>query len=353
MLHSSCVENINLPSAASCKGLSIQSPSSYYLKGAGLLSIGMQMQLAEYLCSKLLISENELDSFLSSAPNKYKVYSIPKRSSGTRIIAHPAQKLKAYQRQLVQHLETILPVHPTAFAYRRGVGIKDNARYHSNGRYLLKMDFQNFFHSITPGLLLKILKNNDIAFTKNDERVLCRLLFWRPSKTSGGKLVLSIGAPSSPLISNFIMFLFDEEVNATCKKRGIKYTRYADDLTFSTNVKHSLFEIPALVKLQLKESLDSHTSINEAKTVFSSKAHNRHITGVTLTNDGKISIGRSRKRYISSMIHKFDLGLLPKEDISYLQGLLAFASDIEPDFICRMAKKYTQETINVLLRGAA
>ncbi len=311
------------------------------------------MQLAEYLCSKLSISEIELISFLSSAPNRYKVYTIPKRSAGTRVIAHPAQELKVYQRALVRHLATILPVHAAAYAYRRGVGIKDNARCHVNGRYLLKMDFQNFFHSINPDLLLKILTKNDIAFSKRDEMVLSRLLFWRPSKTVGGKLVLSIGAPSSPFISNFIMFRFDDELSAECKKRGIKYTRYADDLSFSTNVKGALFDIPSLVKEHLKRSLDNHTSINEAKTIFSSKAHNRHVTGVTLTNDGKISLGRSRKRYISSMIHKFGLGMLSKADTCHLQGLLAFANDIEPDFISRMEKKYNQETIDILIRGLA
>src|SRR5690606_27674917 len=101
-------------------------------------------------------------------------------------------------------------------------------------------------------LLLKILSDNGIEFSKVDAIVLTQLLFWRPSKISGGKLVLSIGAPSSPLISNFIMFKFDDELNAECKKRGVKYTRYADDLTFSTNVKNALFEIPTLVKEQLK-----------------------------------------------------------------------------------------------------
>ena len=311
------------------------------------------MQLAEYLCSKLSTSKAELIKLASSAPNRYKVYRIPKRNAGTRVIAHPAKLLKCYQRHLVQLLETTLPVHQSAYAYKRGVGIRDNAQYHSSGRFLLKMDFQNFFHSINPDLLLQMMEANNTTLEKEDRWVLNQLVFWRPSKTSGGKLILSIGAPSSPFISNFIMFKFDEEINAECKKRGIKYTRYADDLTFTTNVKNSLFEIPSLVKQQLRVSLHNNISINEAKTVFSSKAHNRHITGVTITNEGNVSLGRARKRYISSMIHKFKLGILPKEDRSHLQGLLAFSNDIEPDFVSRMAKKYTHVVIQALLKGAA
>ena len=279
------------------------------------------MQLAEYLCSKLSTSKAELIKLASSAPNRYKVYRIPKRNAGTRVIAHPAKLLKCYQRHLVQLLETTLPVHQSAYAYKRGVGIRDNAQYHSSGRFLLKMDFQNFFHSINPDLLLQMMEANNTTLEKEDRWVLNQLVFWRPSKTSGGKLILSIGAPSSPFISNFIMFKFDEEINAECKKRGIKYTRYADDLTFTTNVKNSLFEIPSLVKQQLRVSLHNNISINEVN--------------------------------ISSMIHKFKLGILPKEDRSHLQGLLAFSNDIEPDFVSRMAKKYTHVVIQALLKGAA
>ncbi|RLT94544.1 retron St85 family RNA-directed DNA polymerase [Ketobacter sp.] len=309
------------------------------------------MHLAHFLSTSLSISNQEIITFSSSAPNRYKVYSIPKRTSGKRTIAHPAKKLKLVQRLLSNHLSTILPVHESAFAYRKGLGIKDNAQYHMNGRYLLKMDFQNFFLSIVPELLFITLKKNAIEFSEEDEFLMSRLLFWRPSKSSSGKLVLSIGAPSSPLISNFIMFQFDQEMAAKCKSKGVRYSRYADDLTFSTNVKGALFDLTSLVKELLEKHLLGYIAINETKTVFSSKAHNRHVTGVTLTNDGQLSIGRQRKRFISSLIHQYSLGKLPAEDLSYLQGLIAYANDIEPVFVKRMSKKYSPQTMDQLIKG--
>ena len=310
------------------------------------------MQLYDFLCKELFVSKQEIDDFVLSAPKMYKVYSIPKRTSGKRVIAQPAKRLKDYQRALISLLEQILPVHKSAFAYRKNLSVKENAMQHQNSSYLLKMDFQNFFYSITPDLFFSVLQNLNISVSSEDYYLLTQLLFFCPSKKTGGKLVMSIGAPSSPFISNSIMFFFDTAVYEVCLSKGITYTRYADDLTFSCNKKNSLFDLPALMKQFLVEHFKGRIIINESKTVFSSKANNRHVTGITITNDDCLSIGRQRKRYISSLIHQFSLKQLPEEDISYLQGLLAFACHIEPHFKESMIKKYSFETISQIITSA-
>ena len=310
------------------------------------------MQLYQFLCTELAVSEQEIKDYVLLAPNKYKVYTIPKRTSGKRVIAHPAKKLKDYQRVLTHLLEQTLPVHDVAFAYKKNTSIKQNAQQHQKSKYLLKMDFQDFFHSITPSLFFSILQQLNFELTEDDSYLLTQILFWRPSKRSNGKLILSIGAPSSPLISNVSLFFFDQALAALCRQQAIIYTRYADDISFSTNKKNILFKIPNVVKKLLVEHFSGCIMINESKTVFSSKAHNRHITGITITNEGNLSIGRKRKKYISSLIHKFSLNQLPNEDKSYLQGLFAFACHIEPNFKNRMIKKYSIEIINQLTISA-
>jgi len=313
------------------------------------------MELYQLLCKELSISRQEIDKFLISAPKMYKIYFIPKRTSGRRRIAHPSKALKKYQRALIPVLKRSLPIHKSAMAYREGVGVKKNARAHLHSKYLLKMDFQNFFHSITPELFFSYLDLLGFSGLSNgeDRYLLKNLLFHNPSKKDGGKLMLSVGAPSSPFISNTVLCFFDASLSEICSAQGIRYTRYADDLTFSTNNKNTLFPLPNNVKTLLKESFDGLINVNESKTVFSSKAHNRHITGVTLTNDDKLSIGRERKRYISSLIHQFSLSQMLDEDVSYLQGLFAFACDIEPIFKDRMIKKYSADTIEALVRSSS
>ncbi|MCG9544799.1 retron St85 family RNA-directed DNA polymerase [Vibrio sp. Isolate33] len=310
----------------------------------------MRQQLYSKLQIKLGRSRSSIKSFANNAPNKYKVYTIPKRTSGRRVIAHPSKLLKDYQRALTDILKPALTVHPAAFAYRTGFSIKDNAQMHKNHQYLLKMDFNDFFNSIDPELFEDILIRRGIRFSNAEMSLLTRLLFWNKTKSHDEKLVLSVGAPSSPLISNFVMSIFDAKMKLHCLKRQITYTRYADDLTFSTNKKDVLFNIPQLVKDTLTKDYSHKILINELKTIFASKAHNRHITGVTINNASELSIGRERKRLISALVHKYTVKQLDTDDIHYVQGLLSFAQNIEPHFVDRLSKKYGFDVLSKLIR---
>ncbi|ECJ9431255.1 RNA-directed DNA polymerase, partial [Salmonella enterica] len=206
--------------------------------------------------------------------------------------------------------------------YKKGSSIKTNAQVHLHTKYLLKMDFENFFPSITPRLFFSKLRLANIDLTADDKVLLENILFFKSKRNSN--LRLSIGAPSSPLISNFVMYFWDIEVQEICPKIGVNYTRYADDLTFSTNNKDVLFDIPDMLENVLPKYSLGRIRINHEKTVFSSKGHNRHVTGITLTNDNKLSIGRERKRKISAMIHHFINGKLSTDECNKLVGLLAF-----------------------------
>ncbi|RCR57137.1 retron St85 family RNA-directed DNA polymerase [Vibrio harveyi] len=308
------------------------------------------MSLIKQLAQKLNKSEIEVSHFLLNAPKKYKVYTIPKRTSGHRTIAQPSKELKEYQRKYLELQQ--LPIHEAAMAYREGISIKQNAIAHKNNPYLLKLDLENFFNSISNSLFWKVWKSIKPLPSRQDQRALEQLLFWCPSKTTGGSLVLSIGAPSSPLVSNFFMYHFDFDISEICRKKGITYTRYADDLTFSTKNKEILFELPQIVKEHLEEYFENSIKINKKKTRFSSKAHNRHVTGITLNNDGKLSLGRKRKRYIKHLVHQVQIGCLSDEDRLHLKGLLAFAKHIEPMFLQSLKKKYSVDLITQIIEDS-
>ncbi|EGA71211.1 putative RNA-dependent DNA polymerase [Vibrio sinaloensis DSM 21326] len=308
------------------------------------------MSLIKQLAEKLNKSEIDVSLFLLNAPKKYKVYTIPKRTSGHRTIAQPSKELKEFQRKYLELQQ--LPIHEAAMAYREGIGIKQNALAHKNNPYLLKLDLENFFNSISSSLFWKVWESIKPLPPSQDQKVLEQLLFWCPSKTTGGSLVLSIGAPSSPLVSNFFMYRFDCNISKICRKKGITYTRYADDLTFSTKSKEILFELPQIVKEHLAENFGNSIKINRKKTKFSSKAHNRHVTGITLNNDGKLSLGRQRKRYIKHLVHQVQVGCLSDEDRLHLKGLLAFAKHIEPMFLQSLKKKYSIELITQIIEDS-
>lgn len=307
------------------------------------------MQLERKLCESFNLTPLQLSVLSSKAPKKYRVYYIPKRTSGLRAIAQPTKELKNIQRFLASELDAYCPIHPAAMAYRNGKSIKDNAECHKNNPYLLKMDFQNFFNKIKPDIFFEKLNALDVKYDGKDKKHLRNFLFWKPGQKRSITHILSIGAPSSPFVSNFVMFDFDFEISKWCAEFDIVYTRYADDITFSTARKNILFSVPKIVKNILSKHASGIT-INEAKTIFTSKAHNRHVTGVTITNDGKLSIGRKKKKYLFSLVFKYSIGELTRDEIFYEKGLMSHCMHIEKNIISRMKNKYGADVINKFLK---
>lgn len=308
------------------------------------------MDLLNLLALQLHKTEDEIERFLLNAPQKYKVYKIPKRSHGFRIIAQPSKELKLYQRALLAAYQ--FPVHDAAMAYRPGLDIKINALHHCKNRYLLKMDLENFFNSINPNLLWRVWDAVLPSVSEQEKFLFNRLIFWSPSKKKISKLILSIGAPSSPAISNFCMYQFDQALFSECLQKDITYTRYADDLTFSTNKENILFEIPQFVAMLLRQLFNGRLHVNHRKTIFSSKAHNRHVTGLTINNCGNISLGREKKRLLKHLVHQFTLGKITAEDLNYLRGMLAFTKHVEPTFIMSLREKYSSEIVKSIWSNA-
>lgn len=307
------------------------------------------MNLISKLTDKLMMAEEDLLRFALTMPRRYKKYYIPKRNGNEfRLIAQPSQESKFIQRVVVSELREFLSIHKAATAYEKGTGIRLNALQHMDSRYLLKMDFKNFFPSITPDLFFMVLSDFGVKYDEMDRVLLENILFFKSTRRSG--LRLSIGAPSSPFISNFVMRRFDEGMTDYCYQRNISYTRYADDLTFTCSEKGVLFDVPERVKTMARQYCYGKIRINSSKTVFSSKAFNRHVTGVVLTNENKLSIGRSRKREISSLVCSFKNGCLEHDDVLRLKGLLSYADHIEPDFTARMKRKYSDGIINSIFR---
>ncbi len=297
------------------------------------------MGIAKQLASKLGKNEAEITALLQRAPLHYKVYKIPKRTFGERTIAQPTSYLKELQRTFL--VLRPLPVHKAAMAYRLGLSIKDNAQKHSGNSYLLKMDLNNFFNSIVPHIFWQEWCYFFELPEASEKILIERLLFWAPQKNLDGSLMLSVGAPSSPCVSNFVMHRFDEKLDLICRERKVVYTRYADDLTFSTQRQDVQTELPKLIAELLIDLFGAVLTINRRKTVFSSKAHNRHVTGITLTNDDQLSLGREKKRYIKHLVYQFILCRLSIVDINHLKGLLSFAKHVEPVFIKALEKKYS------------
>ena len=307
-------------------------------------------ELPQLLQEAFGLNEAQVHRLMARSPHTYKIYTIPKKSGGVRTIAQPARETKYIQHWLMQTVFSKLPIHECAAAYKVGASIKANAQAHAHNEYISKFDFEMFFSSIKEADLKSHLTRwLDPDLSVRDIGKIARLACLSPKDGTG--LCLSIGAPSSPVLSNSVMYEFDVKISEWCKSQGMIYTRYADDLTFSTNRKEIAAQLEPAIQKTLQSLEYPKLRINEKKTIHLSKKNQRKITGIIINNENEISIGRERKRIISSLIHRFSIGMLPPQDLFNLQGLLGFAKDIEPIFIARMRKKYGPTTIDDIFQA--
>lgn len=309
------------------------------------MNFNLRKELQEYL----VITKDQLNCIFLRSPHTYKVYNIPKKIGGFRIIAQPAKETKIIQHWIIKNIFNCLPIHDSAMAYKEGASIKINAAAHKDNSYIVKFDFKSFFTSIkSDDLITHFSKHLEGILSPDDIKDVARISCIKMKGID--KLCLSIGAPSSPLLSNTIMFDFDCEVSAWCAVNGVTYTRYADDITFSTKSEGVSARIEPAIRDIARNLEYPRLKFNTKKTIHLSKKYQRRITGLIINNEGNISLGRERKREISALIHRFSLHLLQDNEIYHLQGLLGFAKDVEPSFLMKMKTKYSSELIKELLK---
>jgi RNA-directed DNA polymerase len=164
----------------------------------------------------------------------YVAFEIPKATGGVRTLHAPRQPLKKIQRALLEKLLDPIAAHPAAHGFVRGRSIVTNAKPHVGAAVVVKMDLADFFPTIHFGRLVGLFEHYGAG--RAAARALSAIVSFRPKLPDGRVAwpsVLPQGAPTSPAISNLVCRRMDARLTALATKVGAKYTRYADDLTFS------------------------------------------------------------------------------------------------------------------------
>ena len=307
------------------------------------------MSIYEELAEELEVGSADVARFLTSAPARYRVYTIPKRNGDLRTIAQPSRTLKQIQRYVLRKKLPDLPVHFASAAYVVGRGIVDNARLHRQSKVITKLDFEAFFPSLgIKDWRLLVRRRSAKAFLGDDAAAYEQILFW-----GGGSFhprILSIGAPTSPYISNAMMFDIDDEISKEMARRGISYSRYADDITLSGPDFGSVQEAAQIAKTVVRKSSSPRLKFNQEKAGTYGRGERRMVTGLVITPQGNVSLGRERKRKISALLHQTSLKVIDVADLASLKGLLGFTVTAEPEFIDRMRRKYGDEVVDFAMR---
>ncbi|WP_054151369.1 reverse transcriptase domain-containing protein [Rhizobium sp. AAP116] len=270
--------------------------------------------------SKILgLSEYFLHSVSASPENFYREYKVPKKSGGMRIINEPLPTLKLVQKSIVDDLLRNVEPHKAAKAYRKNHTLRGNAVIHRKRPYMLKVDIKDFFPNIDTHSIYQLFFG--LGYTAQVARLLTGLC----TLNNG----LPQGAPTSPLLSNLVMRGFDAAVFGHCIEKEIFYTRYADDMAFSSKAP----DLPSLLPFLRQELKKCRLQINDKKTDFAGKGARKFVTGIVVNERLNILKDERRKlRQEMYYIRRFGLnGHLRKTDndsanyIDRLLGRLNFA----------------------------
>jgi RNA-directed DNA polymerase len=160
---------------------------------------------------------------LQAVPRTYRSFGIAKRLGGTRQIQAPHAELKRVQRILLRRVLGRLRAHPAAIGFERGRSIVHHAAQHSARAVVLCMDIENFFASTAQKRVRAYFRQT--GWNRPAADLLTALC------CHGGSL--PPGAPTSPRLSNLVNFRLDARLSGLARRVGARYSRYADDLTFS------------------------------------------------------------------------------------------------------------------------
>lgn len=287
----------------------------------------------DMLASALGIPIKQLTGLLYGVKieNCYTTFTISKKNGSERTISAPNKSLKYVQRKLARLLlkryEEFLTEKNTknriSHAFFKGKSIKTNALPHRNKRYVLNVDLQDFFDSIHFGRVHGFFKNNDFFKLPDVATVIAQLTCYEG--------VLPQGAPTSPIISNLICQILDYKIIELCQEYHLTYTRYADDLTFSTNEKNFANNYQDFLD-KLDELVNrSGFKINAEKTHFQEYNGRQIVTGLSVNK--KLNVKKDFYKHTRSMAHslyktgKFMIN--GKEGtLNQLEGRFSFINDL-------------------------
>lgn len=282
--------------------------------------IGVKLQTLTYLL------------YIKKIDNCYNTLEIPKKNGDTRTICVPNKNLKKVQKKLYNKLSTYYDEIKTqnnftskiSHGFEKNRSIVTNAEVHKNKRYVVNLDLLDFFPSINFGRVRSyFIKNNYFEINDDIATILAQLTCYKGT--------LPQGASTSPLIANMICNIMDIRILKIAKKYRLDYTRYADDLTFSTNNKYFLNDYDKFLE-DIKNIIHrSGFELNSKKTRLLFSNSRQEVTGLVVNK--KISVPKEYYKNTRAMAHSlYKNGYFLIDDevgtIEQLEGRFSFINQI-------------------------
>ena len=239
---------------------------------------------------------------------KYRKFSIKKNTGGERIIHVPNNNLNLILKSLNIVLQCVYYPHESTHGFIWKKSIVTNAKNHISKNFVFNIDLVDFFHSIHQPRVWKKLQLP--PFNLNNERIkLANIIANLCCHVTGNDNIgtLPQGAPTSPVISNIICERLDRRLNGIAKKHNVTYTRYADDITFSSM--HNVYHFNSTFITEINEIIKSQNfKINIKKTRLQKAGFRQEVTGIIVNTKTNVNIKFIKKtRTLIHLIEKYGL----------------------------------------------
>jgi retron-type reverse transcriptase len=288
----------------------------------------------------------------------YRRFTLPKRNGSARAIWAPLPRLKAAQRWVLHNVVERLRVHGAVHGFFAGRSTVTNAQRHAASRVVVKMDLKDFFPTITvprvKGLFRKAGYRERIATllallcTESPREVVTRdgnSLF-----VSLGPRCLPQGAPTSPAITNALCLRMDRRIAGAAHKLGWRYTRYADDMTFSLPLAHKgKPHLGVLLGLVRKVVEEEGFTVHPDKTRVARAGGRQTVTGLVVNGaDASPRVPRELRRQLRAAAHNLESGkpLKQGESLARLAGYAAYVYATDAKVGARLLESFARAMDN-------
>ena len=281
----------------------------------------LKLETREDVASILGISERSLRYFLykKRPENMYHSFKIAKKDGTTRENSAPDKALKEIQRKLADVLSAVYDPKVCTYGFIDEKNIVGNAEQHTKKRLVFNIDLKDFFSQIHFGRVRGMLMHEPYSLTDEAATTIAQIACFN------GRLPQ--GAPSSPIITNMICIPLDNALMRLAKSTGCVYTRYADDITFST-YKHAFDKSLVYVNNEeviigdkLASILEKHSfAVNPKKITLRSRARRQEVTGLTVNEFPNLR--RYYVKQLRAIIHSCEkFGVLAAAKVYVKKGL--------------------------------
>ncbi len=279
------------------------------------------LKVREDVAELLEISDRSLRYFLYKRrpENMYQTFVISKRNGTKREISAPQKELKEIQRKLANILTLVYMPKICAYGFIKGKDHAENAKRHLQKRLIFNIDLKDFFHQIHFGRVRGMLMKAPYSIQEEAATVIAQIACYRGH--------LPQGAPTSPILTNMICTPLDNALMRLAKNTGCIYTRYADDITFSTY--KAKFDIgivdtsgyPVRIGNKLVAVLEKHSfSVNPEKIALKPCFFRQEVTGLTVNEF--LNVRRSYVKQLRALLHSSEkYGLYAAAKVYIEKGL--------------------------------